>query len=322
MSILSTLKQAFSLQLIGEGHLIEKNNKIKLIQKKLQSMLDSIDLLIENEKYLESSMLIRELEEQLDRYENVDSIQTDIVFGPDDKKKLLDTFIELKDRVVEKNGVTNDRFKNEVSSFLEERQINSSRIFLNGMFAYVINTWKRITKTQIAIGLVVLSLLVYRIVYIIQHPEIDNMSTVELYYTESPSKIFDSDHLTKRPVNLSKKWHVETIDIGRPVHMYSVRVDPFMIKNVRFQFKRISLLDENDNVIYNREFKVDQSGLVENYTTLGFGNLLPGKMIPGSIPEMITMNHDPSIAVLQINVPGVYKVQYEIRETEKWNKFE
>lgn len=285
----------------------KESQKRILIQ--MESRLESIELLLSNEKLEDAKLLFRSLTFDLVNFQLQRTNQKEILSEKDlkgflipesDRKLKPFLFLNSIELLSQMDAKEMDQILSEAIDTYEFL-LYESKIEFKTRFSTLLDQFRIIRQIRIFFlsSVVVLSTFGF-IYYQYKYPAMRDQS-IKLYSFISKEKPETSESMmVSKPV--SKK------DIGNWVEyewelpesmstMGGLRIDPLEQRGIRFVLDQISILDSKGKEIYSKKIIVSASLLPEDYQD--FLQILDiktaGKQSPGELVEMITTGSDPQI---------------------------
>lgn len=159
----------------------------------------------------------------------------------------------------------------------------------------------------------------------IKYPPLKN-TTAQVFFLTKSSPAPTPENSAIHPLLAKDKgeWKEYNFSIpGKPQDITGLRIDPVSSSRIRFSISHVRLLDANDKILFERDFRLNQNLLPDNSEQItGIQDVKPGKAEPGRFAELISIGEDPFFFLnLDRTIRGVSKVQLRMRFIEDYNKF-
>ncbi|MCW7489535.1 hypothetical protein [Leptospira meyeri] len=281
----------------------------KEVLTKLESRLESVELLLSNEKLEDAKLLFRVLAFDLVNFQLQRANQKEITFGTDlnsfvipetDRKVKPFGFIKSLDQV----NLFNEKEMDEVlSSAVDtyEYLLYESKKEFKTQYQTALDQFRFIKQIRFFLLSVVLSFSIFGIIYYqYKYPQIKDQS-IKLYSFIGKDRPETSESMmVSRPVFKKDVGNWVDYEWTLPDLMSTfggLRIDPLEQRGIRFSLDQISILDAKGKELYHKKFVVSASLLPEDYQDfLKISDIKTvGKQTPGELVEMVTTGRDPQI---------------------------
>lgn len=278
----------------------------------IDSRLESIEILLTNDKWEDAKLLFRQLAYDLVNFQLLRTGQKEIPVGgnllgfsiPESDKKLKPfRFLESLERLSEFSGKELDEnlsFAIDTYEFLLEE----SKKEFNSRLATPLDSFRLVKRVRIVIiGIVFSFSIIGYIYYQYKFPVMKDQS-IKLYTFESKEKPETSESRTFSLPVLKKdigNWVDYEFPLNESMSSFGgLRIDPLEQRGIRFVLDQISVLDSKGKEIYSKKIVVSHNLLPEDYQDfLKIADIkTAGKQLPGEMVEMITTGSDPQIQLV------------------------
>ncbi|TGM81467.1 hypothetical protein EHR01_01290 [Leptospira mtsangambouensis] len=311
LSIRDLLFSPWKAPVLGpqEQTLEKQKESQKEVLAKLESRLESVELLLTNEKLEDAKLLFQVLAFDLINFQLQRTNQTQIptggnlssfVFPETDRKLKPFGFIKSLDQVHRFNEKEMDEVLSSAVDTYEYLLYESKKEFKT-RYQTVLDQFRFIKQIRFFLLSVVLSFSIFVLVYYqYKYPQMKDQS-IKLYSFISKDKPETSESLmVSQPVLKKDVGNWVDYEWTLPDSMSTfggLRIDPLEQRGIRFSFDQVSILDSKGKELYHKKFVVSDSLLPQDYQDfLQISDIkTAGKQTPGELVEMITTGRDPQI---------------------------
>lgn len=296
--------------LTSEEQLLEKQKEVlKKSLASIESRLETLEILISNDKLEDTKLLFRYLAYDLVNCQLQRTNQKEISFEGNlqgfvvpetNQKRKPFRFLESLGKVSEWNEKD---MESGLSAAIDTFEFLSSELTKEFKSRYFTPLDQFLLIRNVRIGLVsaiVASIFFGFSYYQYKYPVFKDQS-IKLYtFTSRENPNTNESLMVAKPVLKKDIGNWVTYEWELPKSMAEfggLRIDPLEQRGIRFSLDQITVLDSKGKEIYNKKIIVSSSLLPEDYQDfLKITDIkTAGKQIPGELVEMITTGSDPQI---------------------------
>ncbi|WP_322113488.1 hypothetical protein [Leptospira soteropolitanensis] len=292
-----------------ELELEEQKEAQKRSLSSIESRLESLEILLSNDKLDDTKLLFRYLAYDLVNYHLRMTSQKEIPFEgnlegfliPETKQKLKPfQFLESFGKLSEGSG---KELENVLSSAIDTFEFLSteSKKEFNTRYLTSLDQFRLLRRVRIGLVSVILASILFSISYYhYKYPVLKDQS-IKVYSFISREKPDTRESLMVTKPVLKKdsgSWVEYEWELPNSMSEFGgLRIDPLEQRGIRFALDQISILDAKGNEVYKKKIVVSPNLLPEDYQD--FLKIIDiktaGKQTPGELVEMITTGSDPQI---------------------------
>ncbi|PJZ85514.1 hypothetical protein [Leptospira harrisiae] len=285
----------------------KKSQKIKLTQ--IESRLESVELLLSNEKLEDAKLLFRVLAFDLVSFQLRRTNQKEIpldgnlngfVIPESDRKLKPFGFIKSLDQVPNFSDKEMDEILSSAVDTFEYLLYESKKEFKT-RYLTNLDQFRFIKQIRFLLLSAFFSFSILGFIYYqFKFPQMKDQS-IKLYSFISKEKPETSESLMVSQPVLKKdigSWVAYEWTLPESMSAFGgLRIDPLEQRGIRFTLDQITILDSKGKELYQKKFVVSSSMLPEDYQD--YLQILDiktaGKQTPGELVEMVTTGKDPQI---------------------------
>ncbi|EOQ96368.1 hypothetical protein LEP1GSC195_2147 [Leptospira wolbachii serovar Codice str. CDC] len=296
--------------LTAEELIFEKQKETqKKVLSSLESRLESLEILLSNDKLEDAKLLFRYLVYDLVNFQLLRTNQKEIPFGgnlqgfvlPESNKKIKQfRFLESLGKLSELSWKEMDDLLSSAIETFEFLSLESKKEFRT---RYVTNLdhFRFLRKFRIGLVSAVVFSIIAGIAYFQYKFPVMKDQSIKLYTFISREKPETSDSMMVTKPVLKKdtgNWVEYEWELTKSMSTFGgLRIDPLEQRGIRFVLDQISIFDTKGKEIYTKKIMVSPSLLPEDYQD--FLKIIDiktaGKQTPGELVEMITTGSNPQI---------------------------
>ncbi|MBP9887593.1 MAG: hypothetical protein KBF93_14930 [Leptospiraceae bacterium] len=187
-----------------------------------------------------------------------------------------------------------------------------------------VDEFKKKLFIQLAAGIIIVSSILF--LGIRKYNEIKPMKndSAKLYFMNEQSKIPILQNLVTTQVTPSMTWQDVSFVLENPSDVKDIKIEPVHQNKAKIQIKSVKYLDANKNTIYERDFKINAAGIIENTPTnelCCLEDLKIGRLIPGKYLELESTNINPSFYIKVEPLQNVKEIILSLRYIKNVQKF-
>ncbi|WP_332461310.1 hypothetical protein [Leptospira chreensis] len=298
----------------------------------IDSRLESVELLLTNEKWEDAKLLFRQLAYDLVNFQLLRTGQKEIPVGgnlagfsiPESEKKSKPfRFLESWERLSELNGKELDEiltFAIDTYEFL----LKESKKEFNSRLTTPLDTFRWFRKVRIGIIGIVFSFSIIGYIYYQYKFPVLKDQTIKLYTFKSKEKPETSESRVIALPVLKKdigNWVDYEFPLNESMSFFGgLRIDPLEQRGIRFVLDQISVFDSKGKEIYSKKIVVSPNLLPEDYQD--FLKIVDiktaGKQSPGETVEMITTGSDPQIQLVFPTIKDAKSIKLKMKYIEAY----
>ncbi|MCW7472933.1 hypothetical protein [Leptospira levettii] len=304
----------------------KKDLKQKLEQ--IESRLESVDILVSNDKPEDANILINLLVYDLvNCYQMLHDGKQFLYDGdlssfttPETKTKAFGFLKSFSKQEKKDEAKLNEVLDGCIITF-DFLTKESKKLFRTKWFTRL-DQFNHIRKIRIILTTSILSLLIFGIFYYQYKFPTFKDQTIKMY------TFVDKDHpqtsdLTMVSLPVSKsglgEWNEYVFTLPEPMSKFGgLRMDPLEQRGIRFVLDDLQILDAKGKVLYSKKITVSESLIPQDVLDyLKISDIkTAGKQQPGELLEMITTGRDPQIHLVFPTVEGAKMIKVKMKYIE------
>lgn len=293
-----------------------EKEKEKSIQREslsqLESRLESLELLISNDKLDDAKLLFRHLACDLVNFQLRKTNQKEISFAGNLSDFVIPNslrnfkpflFLESMEKLSELNWKELDKLLSAAIDTFEFLSYESKKEFIS-RYATSLDKFRNIKLIRILLTSVIVFFSISGYTYYTYKHPVMKDQFIKLYTFVSKDKPETSESLVVSQPVLRKdigQWVEYEFSLPESMSVFGgLRIDPLEQRGIQFVLEQISIFDSKGKEIYSKKILVSPSLLPEDYKDfLKISDIkTAGKQIPGELVEMITTGSDPQIQIV------------------------
>lgn len=146
----------------------------------------------------------------------------------------------------------------------------------------------------------------------------------KLYFMNEQNRIPVHSNLVTAKVTPSLTWQDVSFVLPNPSDVKDIKVEPVHQRAAKIQIRSVKYLDPNKNIIYERDFKINQNGIIENSPTnelCCLEDLKIGRLSPDKYLEVESTNVNPSFYIKVAPMTNVKEIILSLRYIKNRQKF-
>ncbi|MGV3667861.1 MAG: hypothetical protein ACO1NV_17170 [Leptospira bouyouniensis] len=306
--ILSNWKSPVLSEEENQFESLKKVKKQKLSQ--IESRLESLEILISNDKLEDANILMQYLVYDLvNFYQNLTGNREIPKDGdlslfqiPESKSKAFEFLKNYQYTNMLEESKLNDAFDGCLLTY--DFLIKESEKIFRSKFFTSLDQFKTIRKIRIVLLSSIFILALTSVMYYQYKYPVMKDQSIKLYpfldkdHPQTSESVMVSLPVSKTGVGV---WNEYTFTLPDSMAKFGgLRIDPLEQRGIRFALDDIQILDKNGKVLYSKKITVSQNLLPEDYQDfLKIDDIkTASKQIPGELVEMISIGRDPKILLV------------------------
>ncbi|MBK8397241.1 MAG: hypothetical protein IPL26_18650 [Leptospiraceae bacterium] len=314
--------------------IIERKNKLKEKLDSCYSRLESVSLCNENsnpdDALLLSEFLIQDICNLALSFSGLSQVTTTDHWREKIKSiphsEIISAFtkhISIIDKQYKSKEEKSEEIENSLAVllFTIEKYIFKTNKFL---FENPVDFHNSKIKFQISIGIILIGLISYFGFNQYNKLKPIKNDVVKIYYLNQQIFNFNTSNEISVNVNPSEEWKEINFILPAASDVNEIKIEPVHQIHARFQIKEIKFLDESKKIISERNFKLNNLGMLEPSTMKEIccmEGIKSGKLIPEKYLEMESINSSPSFSIKLENISGVKEISLTFRYIKNKTKF-
>ncbi|MCW7462095.1 hypothetical protein [Leptospira limi] len=305
---------------------LKKEKKQKLVE--IESRLESLEILISNDKLADANILFNYVVYDLVNYyqslngkkeipkdSDLSSFQL-----PETKSKAFQFLKNFNQHVEVTETKLNEIFEGCLITY--NFLIDESKSFFRSKMETKLDRFKQIRKIRIiSITSILLLSLISVLYYQYKFPVLKDQSIkmytfVDKEHPQTSESLMVSLPVTKSGVGV---WNEYVFTLPEPMSKFGgLRIDPLEQRGIRFVLDDLQILDTNGKVLYSKKITVSQSLLPEDYQDfLEISDIkTAGRQLPGELVEMISTGRDPKILLVFPTLENAKTIKVKMKYIE------
>jgi len=316
----------------------EENSEIKTLREskktfednlsKCYSRLETIEICTSNSKIEDASLLASAL--YLDIYnmllqycglERVLQVETESEISRKiNQPQILNVFLNLS-KNIKLNDISEENVLN-LESILSETLYKLEKEASN-TFENPIDNYKKRLIFQSIIFSIILLLVSGSLVkkYIESRPLNEDFSSINTSEDKTVPLVPESE--LSLPVHPEKGWETLKFTFPQPRNIEFIQFNPLHQNKARIQIKDFKVYDEKGNILYQKDFLVNNLDLTQFLKSIHSDEIVPGKIVIGRAIEMESTGNTPRIYfTFEKKIEKVSYIEMSIRSTKRVNKYQ
>lgn len=335
MKIADYFKVSFKKPEVTESvaKVLEKKNKLKSQLEICFSRLESIEICNSNSKSADANILASHLVIDIANLISI-YLNQPIISSSDNWQEKVKSFPEdLRSNFAEHSSVLSSTYETEeekseqIETSLSELLVSCEKfIFKKNKteFQNPVDDYKKRSAVQFIVSVVMLVVLVN--VGVKQYNKLKPVKEdiAKIYYISKANALLVPDNLVTAKVSPSENWNEANFVFTTPVDIKDIKVELVHQIFTRIQIKEIKYLDESKKVIRERNFQLNNLGMVESTEKNEIcctEELKPGKLIAGKYLELESIGNSPSLYIKMEEAKSVKEIILTYRYTKNTKKF-
>lgn len=191
-------------------------------------------------------------------------------------------------------------------------------------FQNPVDEFKKKLFIQFTTGIIIVSSILF--LGIRKYNEIKSIKndSAKLYFMNEQSKIPIYQNLVTTQVTPSMTWQDVSFVLQNPSDVKDIKIEPVHQNKAKIQIKSVKYLDANKNIIYERDFKINAAGIIENTPKnelCCLEDLKIGRLIPEKYLELESTNINPSFYIKVEPLQNVKEIILSLRYIKNVQKF-
>ncbi|HMV41036.1 MAG TPA: hypothetical protein PK079_24220 [Leptospiraceae bacterium] len=315
------------------AQVLDKKNKLKSQIETCFSRLESIEICNSNSKSADamilSNYLIVDLTNLILIYLNQPTLLSSDKWQ--DKTKTFPE--ELSSIFSEHNSILNSSYETDeersekIESSLSDILLASEKFIFKknkADFQNPIDDYKKRSAVQFILSVIILIVAINTGIKLFNKYKAVKEDTAKIYFMNTANPAPNPNNTITAKVIPSENWVEANFVLPNPVDIKEIKVELIHQVFTRFQLKDLKFLDENKKVLRERNFQLNNLGMVENSEKNEIcctEELKPGKLIPGKYMELETTSSSPSFYVKMEESKSVKEIVLTYRYIKNTNKF-
>jgi hypothetical protein len=336
MTIADYFKVSFKKPELSEtiSQIIEKKAKLKNQLESCYSRLESIEICNSNSKSADAIIL--------SNYLIVDIANLALSFQNQANITITDNWLEkvknisdeeIKSAFSNHNSILTSTYETEeeksekIETSLSELLYSVEKFIFKKnktQFENPVDDFKKKSTIQVIVSIIVLAFALNA--GIKQYNKIKPIKpdVAKLYFMNEQNTTPVASNLVTADVSPSEEWKEARFSLPNPSEVKDIKVELVHQVHARFQLKELKYFDANGKVVRERNFKLNNLGMVENTETNEIcctEDLKPGKLQPEKYMELESVNANPSFYVKMEETKAVKEIFLTYRYIKNTKKF-
>lgn len=304
----------------------KKEKKQKLNQ--MESRLETLEILISNDKLEDANILMKYLVYDLVNYYQSlkgnkqipwdGDLSTFVI--PESKTKAFQFLSTYTKEEITDESKFNDLFEFCLSTY--DFLVKESQTEFKSKWFTSLDHFKSIRKIRIIFITSVLSLTLFGIFYYQYKFPVMKDQSIKLYsFTDKDHPQTSESAMVSLPVSKQKigEWNEYEFTLPETMAKFGgIRIDPLEQRGIHFVLDEFQILDGKGKTLYSKKIVVSQNLLPEDYQDfLKITDIkTAGKQQPGELVEMVTTGRDPQILLVFPQVEGAKTIKLKMKYIE------
>ncbi|TGM06104.1 hypothetical protein EHQ79_01955 [Leptospira jelokensis] len=305
---------------------IKKEKKQKLNQ--MESRLESLEILISNDKLEDANILMKYLIYDLvNFYQSLSGNKTIPFEGdlslfsiPESKTKAFQFLSQVSKEGTTDESKLNDLFESCLITY--DFLLGESKKQFRTKWFTTLDQFKAIRKIRIILITSILSFSVFGVLYYQYKFPVMKDQNIKLYsFADREHPQTSESQMVSMPVSKQKigEWNEYVFALPDSMAKFGgLRIDPLEQRGIHFVLDEFQVLDGKGKPLYSKKIVVSQNLLPEDYQDfLKISDIkTAGKQQPGELVEMVTTGRDPQILLVFPPVDGAKTIKIKMKYIE------